>query len=97
MNKPDRAAALRLPPRGPARVPPGARELPRLRAQGHHSERDAAAGAAWLHAPHVIGAAAALPELRGEGQGLARGHVSVAGLIFDADEVRMIRGRPIFA
>jgi hypothetical protein len=28
MNKSDRAAALRLPPRGPERLPPGARELP---------------------------------------------------------------------
>src|SRR6516165_3847111 len=41
--KPD-AAALRLPPRGPAHLPPGARELPCLRAQGDCAGRRAVAG-----------------------------------------------------
>jgi hypothetical protein len=80
MNKPDHAAALRLPPRGPARLPSGTRELPRLRAQGHRSERGAAAGAARLDAPHGARAAAALPEVWSEGQSLARCGVSATGL-----------------
>jgi hypothetical protein len=80
MNKSDRAAALRLPPRGPARVSPGARELPCLRAQGHYSERSAAAGAARLHAPDGARATAALPEVRRAGQCLARRGISAARL-----------------
>jgi len=59
-------------------LPPGARELPRLRAQGDRPERGVAAGAARLHAPDVARTAAALPELRGKGQGFARGGIPAA-------------------
>jgi hypothetical protein len=64
MNKPDRAAALRLPPRRPARLPSGVRQLSRLRAQGDHTECDAPAGAAELYTPRLARKAAAPGSLR---------------------------------
>jgi hypothetical protein len=80
MNKPDRAAALRLPPRRSARVPPGARELPCLRAQGDCSECGVAATAARLYAPDIAGAAVTLPEVPRARQGLARCGFPAKGL-----------------
>jgi len=58
------------------------RELPCLRAQGRHSECGAAAGAAGIHAPDGAETASTLPQVRGEGQGVARCGISAAGLKF---------------
>jgi len=65
--------------RGPARLPSGARELSRLRAQGHHPARHAAAGPARLHAPDVARTAVAVQTMWKKGQGFARGGISAAG------------------
>ena len=76
------AARFALPPRPellpatPWRIsnsdPPTAAAPRILFAEGDRSEYYAVAGTAGLYAPHVARASAALPPMRGEGQGLAR-------------------------